>query len=126
MARVPEPVRKVGIIEPMNLGDLLCTVPLFRALRAVWPTAEIVLIGDEIVVPFYDRFPMYLDRLVQIDEDIIWHPDPGRTRTADLLREERFDIVVKLHFWIGTRPVTSYWDEAHPELAGSPAATERD
>jgi ADP-heptose:LPS heptosyltransferase len=106
-----EKAQKIGIIEPMNLGDLLCSVPLFRCLRHAWPEAEIVLIGDPPVSPFYDHFRHYLDRLILSDEDIEWGTDEELAGFVKSMRAERFDLLLKIYFWAGIKPENSYWDE---------------
>jgi ADP-heptose:LPS heptosyltransferase len=109
-----EKVSKIGIIEPMNLGDLLCSVPLFRSLRRAWPAAEIVLIGDGYIVPFFDRFRHYLDRLFCFDIDIEWGNEQDIQPFVDSVSRERFDLLLKLYFWLGKKPETTWWDEHYP------------
>lgn len=117
-AGIPEAVRRIGILEPMNVGDLLCTVPLYRSLRRAWPSAEIVLVGDSYVAPLVRHLP-YVDRFVQLDVDLLWGPDDEVRRFVDRVRELDCDLLLKLFGWLGIRPETSYWDE---HLAGVDAA----
>jgi ADP-heptose:LPS heptosyltransferase len=108
---VLENIQKIGIVEPMNLGDLLWSVPLFRALRYAWPQAEIVLIADAYVAPFYERFHHYLDRMILFDADIEWSSEQELLPFIENIKSERFDLILKLYFWLGIKPEICFWDE---------------
>lgn len=57
-------VRKIGILRALNLGDLICTVPVFRAVRKSFPAAEISLIGLDWAESFCQRYSLYIDRFI--------------------------------------------------------------
>ncbi|HSL76446.1 MAG TPA: glycosyltransferase family 9 protein [Candidatus Limnocylindrales bacterium] len=91
---------RIALIRALALGDMLCAVPTFRALRARFPDAHIALIGLPWAQELVRRFPAYLDELIEfpgfpgIPEVPV---DPRRT-TAFLaaMQERRFDLVVQL------------------------------
>jgi len=109
-----ERIEKIGILEPMNFGDLLCSVPLFRSLRQAWPEAEIVLIGDRYVIPFFGRFRHYLDRLLLFECDIEWGEADELASFIQTVRAEHFDLLLKLYYWLGKKPGRCWWDEHLP------------
>jgi ADP-heptose:LPS heptosyltransferase len=55
--------RRIAVLRALKLGDLLCTVPAFRALRAAYPRAEIRLIGLPWSAELVQRYDAYLDEL---------------------------------------------------------------
>lgn len=57
-------IKSIAIFRALQLGDLLCAVPAFRAIREAYPTAKITLIslpGSEII---YERFNIYFDHFL--------------------------------------------------------------
>src|SRR5512133_3948126 len=61
MSKAPH---NIVILRALQLGDLLCTVPAFRALRKAFPMARITLVGLPWAEQFVQRFQAYLDDFV--------------------------------------------------------------
>lgn len=61
--RLPAPPRKVALLRASRIGDFLCAVPAFRALRAALPEAEIAIITLPLLCELALRSP-YLDRVI--------------------------------------------------------------
>ncbi len=59
------PSRSIVILRALQLGDLLCAVPAFRAMRAAWPAARLTLVGLPWARAFVDRFASCLDDFVE-------------------------------------------------------------
>jgi ADP-heptose:LPS heptosyltransferase len=127
---------RIAVIRALALGDMLCAVPAFRALRARFPDAHITLIGLPWAAELVERFPTYLDELVEFPgfPGIPEMPvDPGRsTAFVAAMRERPFDLVVQLQgdgtvinefaVLLGARQVAGFV----PGDAGAPTPRETD
>ena len=95
---VPE---RIVILRALQLGDLLCAVPAFRAIRSAWPAAEIVLIGLPWAQAFAERFGIYLDGFRAFPGyPGLPETPPDEARYAEFaaaIRAERFDLAIQLH-----------------------------
>ena len=95
-----EPVRRIGVLRALMLGDMLCALPTLRALHARWPQAELVLIG----LPWAAE---WASRQALIHRFIAFPGWPGlpeqAVRTERLpqflqhMQHEHFDLLVQLH-----------------------------
>lgn len=63
LSRIARSVRKVALLRASRIGDFLCAIPAFRALRAALPDAEITIITLPMLRDLVDRSP-YFDRFV--------------------------------------------------------------
>jgi len=95
-----EIVKKIAVFRALQLGDLLCSVPAFRALRLSYPDAEICLIGLPWAASFVDRFARYFDRFIAFpgypglpEQD--YHPRVV-VEFIKGMQEENFDLVVQM------------------------------
>lgn len=99
---------RIVVLRALQLGDLLCAVPTFRALRGGFPQAEIVLIGLPWARAFVDRYPHYLDGFREFP-GLPGLPErpPQLERIPGFLAEiqaERFDLAIQLH---GSGPIVN-------------------
>jgi ADP-heptose:LPS heptosyltransferase len=91
----------VAIFRALQLGDLLCSVPALRALRAAWPDAHVTLIGLENAAGFVARFGAYIDDLM-VFPGVEGMPEqtPRPDRMPAFHAEARargFDLAIQLH-----------------------------
>ena len=94
----PKDVRRILVIRQHNqLGDMLCAVPLLRALRLAYKSARIALMASPVNADVM-RNNRYIDSLIVYDKKNFTGNGgihPGRLFTfIAQLRKERYDIVV--------------------------------
>lgn len=96
-----ETIRKICIVKPSALGDIVHSLPFLHAIRARFPAAEIHWVVARGLHDFLDGHPL-IDRLWLIDKDR-WKQLSRLASTAgellDLWRglgRERFDLAVDL------------------------------
>ena len=89
------PPGTIAILRALHLGDLLCCVPAFRALRMAFPEARIALIGLPWAKAFVQRFSCYLDEFVEFPGyPGLPEQEPDYSRLADFvatMRKRQFD-----------------------------------
>ncbi|MGV3600846.1 MAG: glycosyltransferase family 9 protein [Dyadobacter fermentans] len=95
-----ETTRKIAVFRALQLGDMLCAVPAFRALRAAYPDAEIVLLGLPWAKSFTERFQAYFDGFIHFPgypglpeqpfEQVAWQ------QFVNQMRNEGFDLILQM------------------------------
>ncbi|MET8833904.1 glycosyltransferase family 9 protein [Micromonospora sp. NPDC004540] len=100
--RVPA-VERIAVLRANALGDFIFVLPALEALRAAYPSAEIVLLG----APWHAT--LWRDRPGPVDRVLVVPPAPGirepgpdeqPSELADFLaaaRKEQFDLALQLH-----------------------------
>jgi len=130
------PPQRILVLRALKLGDLLCAVPAFRALRHAFPNAHIALLSLPWAAEFVDLFPRYFDEFISfpgwpgLPEQPV---DPSRT-VAFLahMQTRQWDVAIQmqgngtfvnamLHLF-GANILAGYFPENQPEeRMGEPA-----
>jgi ADP-heptose:LPS heptosyltransferase len=92
----------IAVFRALKLGDLLCSIPFFRALRAAFPYAEITLISLPWAKTICERFPHYIDAFIPFPGypglPEVSHPDEQSIKNfIATVRERNFDLVIQTH-----------------------------
>lgn len=127
----PSP-RRIAVFRALKLGEMLCSVPALRALRAGFPGARIELIGLPWARTFAKRFRHLLDDFVEFPGDAGL---PDRVVEASRipsflgdLQSRSYDLVVQMHgngrvtngvvTQFGARELAGFHPANQPEPAG--------
>ncbi|MCL5411145.1 MAG: glycosyltransferase family 9 protein [Patescibacteria group bacterium] len=100
-SKLPLNPQRIAIVRALHIGDLLCAVPAFRAVRNAFPQAEITLVCMPWAKEFVQRYSHYLDRFLEFPG----YPgmDDGRVKPKEIVKflagaqKEDFDLAIQLH-----------------------------
>ncbi|HTH61414.1 MAG TPA: glycosyltransferase family 9 protein [Paraburkholderia sp.] len=93
--------RRIAVFRALQLGDLLCSVPALRALRAALPDAHITLIGLPWARAFAARYAELIDAFDAFP-GARGFPEQAEDEAhlsafVDAMRARRFDLAIQLH-----------------------------
>lgn len=93
--------RSIVVFRALQLGDMLCAVPAFRALRGACPSAHITLVGLPWSRTFVDRYCALIDEMVPFP-GAVGFPEQDETDEAlpafyDAMRARRFGLAIQMH-----------------------------
>src|SRR5258708_857344 len=96
----PPPAR-IAVFRALQLGDMLCSVPALRALRAAAPRAYITLIGLPNAAQLVRRFRHYIDELLVFPGAIGFPEQPPQPHLwpafVEAAHARAFDLAIQLH-----------------------------
>ncbi len=100
-------VNKIAVLRANAIGDFVFSLPAFDALRAAYPSAEIVLLGRPWHVRFLRNRPGPIDRVIPVPRVRGVREDPENPEgedsprvVDDFFREmasEHFDLAIQMH-----------------------------
>ncbi len=85
--------KKFLIIRFSSIGDIVLTTPVVRCLRKHFPDAVICFLTKKKFAGIVESNP-YITRVITLDDDF--------DDTIDILKDEKFDAVIDLHFNLRT------------------------
>lgn len=101
---LPAHPRKIAVLRAVGLGDLVTAMPALEALRAAYPSAEIVLLGRPLYRELLAERPTPVDRVEIVppltgiaERDGPPVSSAERARFVSRMRAEHFDIAIQLH-----------------------------
>lgn len=100
-ARIPKSPRRICVIQTAALGDMVCTTPLFHAIKQAYPNAALVVVGT----PANEAL---LKGNEDIDEYVVWVSDV----------DEMTEKIKALHCDVGITPSPGFPTLAALYLAG--------
>lgn len=92
------PPRRIALLKPSALGDIVHTLPVLTALRRTYPTAHITWVVNRVYEPMLRGHP-HLDATLPFDRGAFKSIAGAVTypfQFGNLLRRKRFDLVVDL------------------------------
>ena len=97
-------IEKIAVLRANRIGDFVVTLPALAALRAIYPAAEIVLLGRPWHAEFLKGRPGPIDRVVVIppsrgvgeSEDFV-EDKATQAEFFAAMRAERFDLALQCH-----------------------------
>jgi ADP-heptose:LPS heptosyltransferase len=93
--------RTILVFRALVLGDMLCTVPAFRALRHHFPSSHIALVGLPWAKSFVERFSDYFDEFIEFPGfPGLPETKPNIHRFPAFIRyvqKRRFDLALQMH-----------------------------
>ncbi|ODT46895.1 MAG: hypothetical protein ABS70_00060 [Nitrospira sp. SCN 59-13] len=99
--RTAPEARSIALFRALQLGDLLCSVPALRSLRATYPTAHIALIGLPWAKTFVTRFSAYLDEFIPFPGfPGLPEQEPDCEGLLDFLgamQQRQVDLLIQMH-----------------------------
>lgn len=97
-------VRKIAVLRANGLGDFLVTLPALEALRAAYPSAELVLLAREWQRALLSGRPGPVDRVIAVPVSHGVREEPEAVEDPVVLerffaamRDERFDLALQMH-----------------------------
>jgi ADP-heptose:LPS heptosyltransferase len=99
--RLGQSPKRIAVFRALQLGDLLVTAPVFRAIRRNFPTADVALVGLPWAREFVARFSRFIDGFLEFPGyPGLPERQPNLAAYARFVRHaeaRHFDVAIQLH-----------------------------
>ncbi|MBI3397810.1 MAG: glycosyltransferase family 9 protein [Deltaproteobacteria bacterium] len=86
---------RILIIQTAKIGDLICSTPVFRAVKKKYPDAHLSVLVNPVAGKLLEYNP-YINEIISLDNGF-YKGFAGKMRLAKMFRNGRYDIVVSLN-----------------------------
>ena len=80
-SKTKRPIKKIVIIQMAKMGDMVCTTPLFKAVKEKYPECELIVVGNKVNGELLEN-DIYIDKYIVFD---------GIRNVVNKLKSERID-----------------------------------
>lgn len=110
-------IKKILVIQIAKIGDLICSTPVFREIKAKYPEASLDVMINPITKELLEENP-HVDKIIIIKiEDV--RGISGKLRLSKMIRKGNYDISIMLNPSVPF-VIASFWGLAPRRLAIMP------
>ncbi len=88
-------IRRILVIQTAKIGDLICSTPVFRAIKKKYPDARLSVMVSPVTRELLEHNP-YINEIIPLQKDF-YKGFTGKIRLAGLFRKGRYDVSISLN-----------------------------
>ncbi|MDP2682716.1 MAG: glycosyltransferase family 9 protein [Deltaproteobacteria bacterium] len=88
-------IRRILVIQTAKIGDLICSTPVFRAIKKKYPDARLSVMVNPVTRELLEHNP-YINEIIPLQKDF-YKGFTGKVRLAVLFRKGRYDVSISLN-----------------------------
>src|SRR3989338_444821 len=88
-------VEKILVIQTAKIGDLICSTPVFRAIKRKYPDANLSVMVNQVTRELLE-YNQYVNEIIPV-ETRFYKGFAGKVRLARLFRRGRYSIAISLN-----------------------------
>lgn len=100
------PIRRILVIQTAKIGDMICSTPVFREIKARYPDSHLTVLLHPVNRPLLEANP-HVDEIIPAGAESFKHLR-GKLRLWNLLRRGDYDAVIALNPNL-TFAVAAFW-----------------
>lgn len=88
-------IRRILVIQTAKIGDLICSTPVFRAIKKKYPDASLSVMVSPVTRELLEHNP-YINEIITLQKDF-YKGFTGKIRLARLFHKGRYDVSISLN-----------------------------